>query len=213
MTVAPAPGASFEFAPLTPDPDAVPGGQGIRLAQAADVLETARAEAEGIRAAARDEGFQAGFQAGMTAADERIAPALSALAAATTALDEARLSTADLVEREAVELALAIAEKALGAAIEARPELVVDVVRGGLRRLIEREHVIVMVSPDDLEIVRDAVDGLIAQLGGIGSLEVQAERRVGRGGAIVRTAAGEVDGRLETQLARARETLVEALSS
>jgi flagellar assembly protein FliH len=86
-------------------------------------------------------------------------------------------------------------------------------VRGGLRRLIEREHVVVMVHPDDLETLRSSVDSLKAQLGGIGSMEVQAERRVGRGGAIVRTTSGEVDGRLETQLERARATLVEALSS
>jgi flagellar biosynthesis/type III secretory pathway protein FliH len=105
-----APSASFEFAPLTPDPDAVPGGQGVRLAQASDVLETARAEADGIRMAARDEGFQAGFAAGMAAADERLVPAMASLTAAAAALDEVRLSTADTVEREAVELALAIAE-------------------------------------------------------------------------------------------------------
>ena len=40
---------------------------------------------------------------------------------------------------------------------------------------------------------------------------MQAERRVARGGAIVRTSAGEIDGRLATQLERARETLLDAL--
>jgi flagellar assembly protein FliH len=36
---------------------------------------------------------------------------------------------------------------------------------------------------------------------------VQAERRVARGGAIVRTVEGEVDATLQTKLTRAREAL------
>ena len=43
--------------------------------------------------------------------------------------------------------------------------------------------------------------------------EVQAERRVTRGGAVVRTADGEIDAALETKLARAREVLDDELAS
>ena len=68
-----------------------------------------------------------------------------------------------------------------------------------------------LVHPDDLELVRGAMGGLIAALGGIEHCEVQAERRVGRGGAIVRTPDGEVDARLETKLERAREVVEAAL--
>jgi flagellar assembly protein FliH len=63
-----------------------------------------------------------------------------------------------------------------------------------------------------MELVRESVPAIKTDLGGIGQLEVQAERRVARGGAMLRTQAGEIDGRLETQLERARETLIEALS-
>ena len=40
-------------------------------------------------------------------------------------------------------------------AIAVEPERVVDVVRGALRRLVERERVTVLVHPDDLELVRE----------------------------------------------------------
>jgi flagellar assembly protein FliH len=204
--------SAFEFEPLAADAAAVavPADGPVRLAQAADVLETARREAEQIREAARQEGFAAGYTAGLASVDQRLGPATEALGAAHAALDAERANVADAVEREAVELALRIAEKALGAAVEARPEHVVDVVRGGLRRLLERERVVVLVHPEDLDLVRKGAEGLKSQLGGIGELDVQAERRVARGGAIVRTAAGEVDGRLETQLERAREALLAA---
>ena len=69
-----------------------------------------------------------------------------------------------------------------------------------------------LVHPDDLELVREAMDGLRATLGGIEHCEVQAERRVSRGGCVVRTPDGDVDARVETKLQRAREVVEQALS-
>ncbi len=46
-----------------------------------------------------------------------------------------------------------------------------------------------------------------AQVGGIEHCDVQADRRVGRGGAIVRTLESEVDATVDTQLERAREVI------
>ena len=69
----------------------------------------------------------------------------------------------------------------------------------------------VLVHPEDLELVREAMDEMRATLGGIEHCEVQAERRVSRGGAIVRTQDGDVDARVETKLQRAREVIAHAL--
>ncbi len=85
--------------------------------------------------------------------------------------------------------------------------------RGALRGIVERERVTVLVHPEDLELVREAMDELRATLGGIEHCEVQAERRVSRGGAIVRTQDGDVDARVETKLLRAREVVEAALGS
>ncbi|HEV2786804.1 MAG TPA: FliH/SctL family protein [Solirubrobacteraceae bacterium] len=50
-------------------------------------------------------------------------------------------------------------------------------------------------------------DALVTELGGIEHCGVEADRRVGRGGAIVRTSEGEIDATLETKLSRAREVV------
>jgi flagellar assembly protein FliH len=161
------------------------------------------AEAEAARAA----GHEAGFQAGLVEAQAHMAAGIAALQAATQALDAERERVAAAVEGAAVELALRIAEQAVGATVAVRPEAVVDVVRGALRRLVERDRVTILVHPDDLELVRAASESLVAELGGMEHCDVQAERRVTRGGAIVRTVEGEVDATLATKLARAREAL------
>ncbi|WP_445147963.1 FliH/SctL family protein [Baekduia sp. Peel2402] len=165
------------------------------------------AEAEAARAA----GHEAGFQAGLIEAQAHMAAGVAALQAAAAAVDAERTRLATAVEPAAVELALKIAEQALAASVAVRPEAVVEVVRGALRRLAERERVTILVNPEDLELVRTASETLAAELGGIEHCDVQAERRVGRGGAIVRTVEGEVDATLATKLSKAREVLEDEL--
>jgi len=188
----------FELAPLeaviVPDP---PAGHG-----ATPTLEV-------IREQAYEEGFAAGIAQAQSALD---GPA-AALAGAAEQLQAMRADAAASVEADAVDLALRIAEQAIAAAIAADPELVVEAVRGALRRLVERDRVLILVNPDDLELVRDHVARLVGELGGIEHCEVQAERRVRPGGAIVRTSEGEVDATLETKLARAREVLEHELAN
>ena len=89
--------------------------------------------------------------------------------------------------------------------------MVVEVVTGVLRGIVERERVTVLVNPADLDIVREAMDGLRASLGGMDHCVVEAERRVGRGGCLVRTPVGDIDARVETKLERAGEVVASAL--
>jgi flagellar assembly protein FliH len=175
------------------------------------LLAAARAEAEEIRSAARQNGFEQGYRAGMEAARGESEPFLVALGEAVQEVQALRGDAADAAERRAVELALQIAEKAVAGAIDVEPERVVDVVRGALRCLVERDRVTVLVNTLDLELVREAVDSLRSQLGGMEHIEVQEERRVARGGAKVRSQAGEVDASIETKLERAREVVAAEL--
>jgi flagellar assembly protein FliH len=170
---------------------------------ASDVLAAAHAQAAELRERAYAEGYAAGLEE----ARDHTALAAEALAAAAREVASLREGAAEAAEAAAVKLALQIAEQALGAALAVEPERVLDVVRGALRRLLERERLLVLVNPEDLDVVRAGMDALVAELGGIEHVEVQAERRVLRGGAIVRTAEGDVDANLSTKLQRAREVL------
>jgi flagellar assembly protein FliH len=202
----------FALPALEPTPDALAhaaagGTIAANAGAAAAVVSAAQAEAEQIRAAARAEGYAAGLDE----ARGQLGPAAVALAEALREVPAERDRAADRVEGAAVALALAVAEQALQGALAVQPERVLDAVRGALRRLAERERVTVLVHPDDLDLVREAVPDLVGELGGMGHCEVQAERRLARGGAMVRTAEGEVDATVATKLARAAETISEAL--
>jgi flagellar assembly protein FliH len=187
---------------LQPAPDAGPDAVLAALAHA-------EAEADALRAAAREEGLREGREEALAA----LTPALEALNQAVEARQLEQFARAERLEAHAVDLGLFLAEKVLGGAVAVEPERVVESVRGALRGIVERERVTVLVHPDDLELVRDAMDDVRASLGGIEHCEVQAERRVSRGGAIVRTPDGDVDARLETKLVRAREVVEAALGT
>ena len=205
------PASPFAFEQLPPEPQQARAArmapvQGQRE-QAESIVSAALAEAERIRDVARAEGYEAGRRAAEAEAAERMDPALAAIGEALMQVREMRERTADEVERHAVELALQVAEKAIVGALEAQPERVIDVVRGALRCLVERERVVILVNPEDLETMREAAGDLVRSLGGIEHCDVQEERRVDRGGAIVRSATGEIDARVQTKLDRAREVL------
>ena len=152
-----------------------------------------------------------GLADGLAEAGERIGSALACLAAAEAAIRELEDEFLRAAERSAVELAIAIAEKIVGGTVEARPEKVLDVVGGALLRTAARHRLVIEVNPDDLELVSENAEGLAAKLGGVQRLDVVAERRIERGGCIVRTEEGEIDAQIEEQLARAGEIAADLL--
>jgi flagellar assembly protein FliH len=178
----------------------------------ADVMAHAVADAEAIREQARADGHAAGYADGLELARAEAAPLLTALAEAAGAITGTRDELAEILTAQAAELALLTAEQMVAGAIAAEPRRIVDVVRGALRRITDRHRVTVLVNPAELELLSQSVPALQAELGGIEHLDVQADRRVARGGAIAQTVHGEIDVSVSAQLQTARELVQSALA-
>jgi flagellar assembly protein FliH len=194
------PTATFQLEQLEPSAP-LPAGTPARL------LADAAAEAERIHELARIEGHEEGRAQGHADGVAETHAAAQALHEALAALARATDELAQAVERDAVQLALALAAKIVAGTIEVEPERVLDTVAGALRRIADRRRIAVLVDPADLEVVSGALGELQTRAGGIELCEIQADRRVGRGGAIVRTVESEVDATVATQLERAREVI------
>jgi flagellar assembly protein FliH len=183
------------------------------VGSAARILADATAEAARVRELARAEGHAEGLAQGR---EDGLFEARSAASALREALAEALTLRAQLAaetEADAVALALALAAKILAGTLAVGPERVLDTVRGALRRVADRRRVTLLVDPADLETVSAAIAEVEVQVGSIDHCDVQADRRVGRGGAIVRTLESEVDASVDTQLERAREVIQAELGS
>ena len=178
---------------------------------AARELAGARLEAEQIRARAREDGFAAGRAEGIEQGRAEVASAAAALQEAVRGVAEVREETAESVERDAIELALGLAGKIVVATLQIRPELVVEVVQGALRRVAGQRTISIVVNPADLETVRAALGDLQGQSAAIEHWDLQPDARVATGGAVIRTAEGEVDATVQTQLERAGEIVLAEL--
>jgi flagellar assembly protein FliH len=181
----------------------------------AQALAAAESEAHALREQARSEGYAAGLEVGREEGAAQMRSATAALGEALTGVAELRDQTVAAVEADAVELALALAGKILTAASELRPEVVLDAVQGALRRVAGQRTIAILLNPADLDLLRKALSDdsspVGQQLAALEGLDLQAEQRVGRGGAVVRTAEGEIDASIATQLDRAREVAMAEL--
>jgi len=181
-------------------------------ADAAMAAGLAAASANAVAAAER-RGYDEGLAAGRTLAQADLEPVRAALAAASTGLGAARDEVVAAVEIRAVELAIALAEKILCTALELDPARLLDVIAGALRRLVDKDEVVLVVNPAHVGLLQAEIQSLGASAGCPRVIEIVGERRVGPGGCIVRTRDGEIDARIESQLARAEELLRRSLAS
>jgi flagellar biosynthesis/type III secretory pathway protein FliH len=143
----------------------------------------ARAEAQSVRARARDEGRA-----------EAAAVLVAARAEAQRLLAAARPA--------ALSLAVKMAEKIVGRAVALDPAVMAEIVGEALDAARPRAGLLrVRVHPDDLAALAPRREALLARLADGAALELCADESVGRFGCVVETPVGRIDARLETQLA------------
>jgi len=179
----------------------------------ARALAQAQLEAEQIRAQARAEGYAQGLSAGREQGALEVANAARALGEAAAAIESLRVELVQAIEHDAIGLGLQLAEKILAGVPQLPEERVREAVKGGLERIADRHKIAVLVNPTELEALNSAIGQLTEVGSGVELCEVQPDERVEPGGAIVRTAAGEVDASVETQLQRAREVVEASLAA
>ncbi len=164
-------------------------------------------------AEAERRGCEEGLAAGRALAEAELEPLRAALQAAASSLGLARDDVIARAEARGVELGVLLAQKILATALELEPKLLLGVVEGALRHLVDADEVVLEVNPADVALLELELGKLDSSANAPKSITVSGERRVGRGGCLVRTREGEIDARLETQLERAAELLRAALAA
>ena len=175
-------------------------------ARARSMIEDAGIRSGSVTEDARRAGHDAGFAEGRDAADREMNDMLVTMRGL---LEMARIERHKIIEGsepELVKLALAIAERVLHQQVALDRGVVVEMARGAIARLIERDTVTVRVNPADLERMREHRDELVA-MADIRNLRVVEDGRVDRGGVVVETDAGTIDARIQTQLDEVRKVL------
>ncbi len=193
--------------------------------EAAQIVQAARGERERLIQGARelghgeglktgrDEGLRAGREEGRSAALGEARPRLEALEQGwAQALREFRATREAMLEqgkRDVLRLAVLATERVTKRRLEVDPTLVVDQVRAALGEVAAPTALTLRVHPEDIELVSDALPGVLAALGSDASqARVVEDAALARGSCVVARAGGAVDASIDTQLARVAEALL-----
>ncbi len=175
-------------------------------AQALELTAEANASVARIEADARGAGFERGQREGREAAQVEMDEMLSTMRGL---IDMARVERHKIIESaepELVRLATAIAERVLHWQIDADKNVVLDMTRAAIGRLVSREKVTVRVNPADIGTMREHRERIMA-LDDLENLRVVEDHRVDRGGVVIETEGGTLDAKISTQMREARRLL------
>ena len=167
---------------------------GITLPTAEEIEQIHRnAHQEGYTAGRQQghgEGYDEGYKQGMAEATEKVNLIRSILSDANQEL--ARLDRE--ISEDLLSLALAIARQVLLQSIEAKPEVLLSIIRESIARLPPfNQHANLRVNPEDALLVREQLGEQLEHTG----WKIIEDERIARGGCKLETSSSHVDASLE----------------
>ncbi len=166
--------------------------------------------AEGYRAG-MEEGRKTGEAVGFERATQKLEPLLDSLQQGLLQLENLRRDNYDSIEKEVVELALAIARKVICREIKMDKDVVVCVAREALAKVDDSANITIKMNPDDLQFINETKYQLSDLIENIENVSLTAENNVPSGGCVIETDFGEIDARIENQLQAVEESFQSAI--
>ena len=143
--------------------------------------------------------------------EKKIEPVLISLQEGLFQLKNIRKETYQEIEKEVVELALAIARQVICQEVALNPDIVVCVAREALAKVEDPGRVKIKMSPSDLKFIKETRSQLNEIIENIDNVTLEAEENIQIGGCIIETDLGEIDARIERQLQAVEESFRTAM--
>ncbi len=191
--------------------------------EAGQIVQDARSEADRLRAAARDEGYRAGFEEGSQKGEqvgraealatatrefsEQQAGLVSTCQSLIAAIQADRAAWQAAARQDLIDLALAIARRVVHHVGEHERQAVLANLEEAVRLAGARSGVTILVNPRDGETARLFAQSLLELKEQWSGVRVVEEPEISPGGARIQWSTGAIDASLETQLDRIAEAL------
>lgn len=160
----------------------------------------------------KETAIQSGHQEGKQKAESSYTQKLLELTAVINDVAENKHRFLKDSESELLTLSLKIAEHLIQKSIELDPETITSVITTAIRRITDKDKVIIKVSPDDADIVRQRRDQILEKMPDIRSLEIHDDPKLERGGCIIETRLGYIDASLKTGFESVKTALFNVLN-
>ncbi len=176
--------------------------RGFRRVDDRNLVSRAREEADSIREAARNEGYQAGLEQAR-AEIQQVRESFEMFMSAPQAVYEQ-------IAPDILQISVDIAQKIIKKEIEEDSQVLINTIVDVLKGLSKDENKISLrVNPVQADVVKQQVPEILNLAGLDAKVSVLADEEVTEGGCLVTTANGIVDATIETQLSVIYEALKE----
>lgn len=199
----------WEMNSFDPRPAATPAAaeaEDVQIdpAYALPTVEELAAIREQARAEGYDEGHAAGYADALAVGRLEAAAELEHMKALALTFGTALSQADENIAADVLELALHLARGMLRTALEVKPELVIPVVREAIEYLpVLQQPAILMLNPDDIALVRDAIGEELDK----GGWRVVEDAQIARGGCKVDTASNQIDAQAASRWQRLSQSL------
>ncbi|MEE8435321.1 MAG: FliH/SctL family protein [bacterium] len=181
-------------------------------AEAARIIAEAQAEVESIRKQARNEGYEAGQEEGLTKRYEEAGGNLEHLEAIMKEIGQFRKRVAFYTEQDGIRLALLIAKKILHAELKVNKKAILKMLAHSLSKLEGKGNFVIWLNPEDHQFALAARPTLKRYLDESQSITFRSKPSLDRGNILIETDREVIDLTFESQFYHLDRVFSQALA-
>jgi flagellar assembly protein FliH len=145
------------------------------------------------------QGEKDGLELGQKLGEQRIETVVQQMATLLQEIQNQGESLYKTYEREMLQLALSISKKILHHELQVNEEVITATLREVSKHIVDQRKIVIRLNPVDLHFLQTRAGSVLsAEKGGQG-VEMIKDPSITRGGCVVETAFGSIDGTIETQ--------------
>jgi flagellar assembly protein FliH len=177
--------------------------------RAAEIEEDARAEFEGKRKEAEEEGRNAGREEGYAEGKAEVERLIERVQVILERAQNLRAEILADTEQQIIDLALLISRKVVKTISESQKTVVLQNIAQALKKVRARGTILIRVNIADLKLATEHSKTFIQMMEGAKGVQIVEDSSVDPGGCIIETDFGEIDARISSQLAELETRILE----
>ena len=162
-------------------------------------VEKIKQKARDVEKQAYIQGFAKGEMAGLESGENKFKAVLNNFRQAVLDLEKVRKEINPDAEKKAVNLALAIAKKVVCHEITTNQEVVLNVVKEAVTKVVDHGRIMIKISPSDLEFVKNSDHEFLNIFDNIKNIIFEEDETISDGGCVIETDFGDIEARIEKQ--------------
>ncbi|MBW1715339.1 MAG: hypothetical protein JRJ77_05840 [Deltaproteobacteria bacterium] len=177
-----------------------------------DILREAQEKADLLEREAYEKGFAQGEKGGIELGERKALKQVEGIESLLTEMNSLKQEIIGHYEKEILELVFAIAQKVVQHEIRSDDKAIKGTILRAVKLAAEKSEIIVRVNPDDFDYVEKLRPEFFATVKELKALTVTSDPSITRGGCLLESPYGDVDGRVETQLEKIHQCLEQAFA-